>query len=1124
MKPDIGAGPSSDAAATQTGHGARSELRTGEVLAGRFRIEALVGIGGMGVVYRAFDLSLEIEVALKLLRPELARKPEAFRDFRQELLLARQVSSPHVVRIHDIAEHEGRWFISMDCIRGESLERLRDRLRKLPPERAVAITRGLLEGLVAAHQRGVVHRDLKPANILLGDGDHAYITDFGIARILGSTGMTQTGVVVGTPEYLSPEQARGQRVDARSDLYAVGLIFYEMLAGELPFSGGTPAEAVVQRILRPPPSLARARPDLPGWMHALSDRLLKVDPAHRFDSARAALQALDARRVPRPPLDRRRLAFAAAAVLAVAGLGGWIALHPDALARVFAAARTSTARVGIVPFASDASDASLAPIARVLEEQLRDAMRADASASVVLRRRLLDARARTVADLEGDALQRRLPDLANASGADRLVLARLSRDDSRGLVLELRWFATASDTRPEPLVVKGDTPDALHAAWRAAMPRWLRERGIGIDALPATAPDALVRTGEALLALDRGEPALALQALGARAPDPADVLALRVRFDAEDAARQSLAWQATRERVLAPTPVLEPGPAAATLRVRALMAGDDPAVARTALDQARSAWPNDPELALLDAQARADAGEGEAALALLHRYVQGDAQDARAWFLLGRSAILQGQAQPAVDDYLVRALVLHTRAGNAAAEAETRNALGIGYERLGQLDAASEQYARAAAMRERLGDREGLAKTLRNLAIVQAQRGERDEAEATLARVRGMLEELGDRASLADLHNDRGVIAEERGDFAAALAAYREALVLRQQLDVPDLVAESLNNVAYASLQLGEFDNALVYWQQAGALYQSVDDRNGLLRIDQNIGLLDIARGRFAEAGERLRASLRLATDRQLPEETSVAHVNLAELALAEGRHADALAHAASAREIATRRTDLRTQAEAGLLEARTACALGDAAAVEAALAALPTTLANREQDAIRLLADACRAELVGDRAGAAARLEAAHAAARDAHGGKLATQIRMRQARLALAGDGVGAAALLEEIRADEARLREVPLRLDWLAIEISAALRAGDRATAVRRYREALALSKGIDRLAGAALLHELGARALAGTPEADIAREAAARARERLFDDAPPGSRERLQALFERRLLEQGAPHAI
>jgi hypothetical protein len=134
-----------------------------------------------------------------------------------------------------------------------------------------------------------------------------------------------------------------------------------------------------------------------------------------------------------------------------------------------------------------------------------------------------------------------------------------------------------------------------------------------------------------------------------------------------------------------------------------------------------------------------------------------------------------------------------------------------------------------------------------------------------------------------------------------------------------------------------------------------------------------------------------------------------------------------------------------------------------------------------------------------------------------------MRQARLVLAGDGVGAAPLLEAIRADESRLREVPLRLEWLGLEITAALRAGDRATAVRRYREALALLKGVDRYAGAAFLHELGAQALSGTPEADVAREAAARARAQLFDDAPPGSRARLQALLERHLQEQGTPHA-
>ncbi|HEY6940204.1 serine/threonine-protein kinase, partial [Dokdonella sp.] len=337
-----------DATATLTGFFAASELRVGDVLGGRFRIERMIGIGGMGVVYRARDLSLDIDVALKLLRPDLARRPEAFGNFRQELLLARQVSSPHVVRIHDIAEHDGRWFISMDYIAGESLEHRLGRAPGLAPEQAIAIVRGLLEGLSAAHLRGVVHRDLKPANVLLGDGDHAYITDFGVARILGATGMTQTGMIVGTPEYLSPEQARGAAIDARSDLYAVGLMLHEMLAGELPFSGGTPAEAVVQRLLRPPPSLAKARPDLPGWLHAFGERLLKVNPAHRFASARDALRALEARRVPRAPLDRRVLLSAALALFACIGAGAWLWRLPWTAPAPAAVVAPAVPRVGVL--------------------------------------------------------------------------------------------------------------------------------------------------------------------------------------------------------------------------------------------------------------------------------------------------------------------------------------------------------------------------------------------------------------------------------------------------------------------------------------------------------------------------------------------------------------------------------------------------------------------------------------------------------------------------------------------------------------------------------------------------------------------------------------------------------
>ncbi len=203
-----------------TGQFGLYELRAGDVLANRFRIVALLGIGGMGLVYRGHDQALDVDVAIKLLRPELARKPEAFERFRQELLLARQVSSPHVVRIHDIAEHDGRWFITMDFIDGDSLEKRLDGNQKLPTDKAIGFAHDLLDGLSAAHQRGVVHRDLKPANVLIDAKERAYITDFGVARSLGATGLTHSGVIIGTPEYLSPEQARGETVDARSDLYA----------------------------------------------------------------------------------------------------------------------------------------------------------------------------------------------------------------------------------------------------------------------------------------------------------------------------------------------------------------------------------------------------------------------------------------------------------------------------------------------------------------------------------------------------------------------------------------------------------------------------------------------------------------------------------------------------------------------------------------------------------------------------------------------------------------------------------------------------------------------------------------------------------------------------------------
>lgn len=1101
--------PGIEAQATVTGLIVAHELKLGEIVAGRFRIDDLLGLGGMGLVYRARDLSLDIDVAIKLLRPELARRPEAFDRFRNELLLARQVSSPHVVRIHDIAQHGDRWLISMDYIAGDSLERRLERDGPLAAAEAVALVRGLLAGLSAAHLRGVIHRDLKPANILFDSDGRACITDFGVARSLGATGLTQTGLIIGTPEYLSPEQARGDTLDGRSDLYAVGLILYESLSGALPFAGGTPAETVMRRLVRPPPPLARMLPELPPWLHAFSERLLKLDPAQRFASADEALRALEQQRVPRTPLNRRALLAGGLALVALLGLFQLGRRYlPDLLAPPVAVA--AVPRLAVLPLAAAAEDAELADLARAIEEHARYWLRAEPGQAVATRARARAALARSAPDLEQDALQRRLPEVARAAGAGRLLHGSLRRENGQFvLTLELAQPGAA----PRRLRAAGADAAALFADYRSQFAAFARAPA---PQLPDAAAGAY---GSALRLLDAQQPAAAAQVLEALPAAQRDASAL-LQLDllrAQVAARQEVSAEATRERIRRAQ--AKPTELAAQTALALALDGAGGKARLQQLARAVAAHPHDPELIQLQAQARADDGQGEAALGQLEALAAEDSQDQRVWLMLGRIAIQQGQAHRAVDDYLLRALVLSTRAADARAEAETRNALGVGYERLGQLDAAAEQYARAGAMRERLHDVQGQATSLRNLAIVQAIRGQRDQAEASLEQARGLLESLGDRASIADLHNDRGVVAEERGDFRAALAAYREALALRQQLKTPTLLAQSLNNVAFCYFQLGETDNAAVYWQQALASYQQIDDREGALHVIQSMGLLELSRGHYAEAGQRLDASLQQAQDLQLPEEIDVAQVYRGELALAEGRSADALAAAAAAAAGFERRADQRGLNEARLLLARGHVFVGDAAGTEAALQNIDPSQLSPEQQAGLQLARSRLAGLKQDAAGAAAALAEAERIAAAAHNTALLLEARVDKVRQALeSGQGAAADAQLAGLVQEAERRGQAPLRLSVIELELLRGLSAAK--PPLGRYREAQNLLRQLGRWSGEARLHALGARVLARAgedAEAAAAANAAARARERLLAAAPEPLRSQFRQVLAQRSLE-------
>ena len=203
-----------------------SLLEAGKVIGGRFRITELLGMGGMGAVYKAFDRDIERVIALKCIRPELANHTEVVQRFTQELLLARQVAHKNVIRIFDVRESGGLKFITMEFLEGQSLAALMEKREKLPATEAVDIIRQVCSGLAAAHAEGVVHRDLKPSNIMIEPSGRVVVMDFGLARAQDQDVLTKTGAIMGTFQYMSPEQAKGEKADGRSDIFTVGIMLY----------------------------------------------------------------------------------------------------------------------------------------------------------------------------------------------------------------------------------------------------------------------------------------------------------------------------------------------------------------------------------------------------------------------------------------------------------------------------------------------------------------------------------------------------------------------------------------------------------------------------------------------------------------------------------------------------------------------------------------------------------------------------------------------------------------------------------------------------------------------------------------------------------------------------------
>jgi serine/threonine-protein kinase len=266
----------------------------GETIAGRYELEELVGHGGMSSVYKAHDTLLERNVALKVLHERYNADEEFVERFKREARSVAQLQHPNIVTVIDRGEEDGRQYIVFEYIDGENLKELVVKQGRLDVREALEIAVEVARALAFAHGQGLVHRDVKPQNVLLNGDGRAKVTDFGIARSVDVEGMTSTGMVLGTSNYIAPEQASGQPVDAHTDVYALGVVLYEILAGEVPFPGESFVAVAMKHVHEPPPNLLEKRPEVPIRVAAAVDRALEKDPEERFPTMDAFAAELEA--------------------------------------------------------------------------------------------------------------------------------------------------------------------------------------------------------------------------------------------------------------------------------------------------------------------------------------------------------------------------------------------------------------------------------------------------------------------------------------------------------------------------------------------------------------------------------------------------------------------------------------------------------------------------------------------------------------------------------------------------------------------------------------------------------------------------------------------------------------
>ena len=815
-------------------------LDTGSVLAQRYEILHILGVGGMGAVYQARDLELSRLVALKVIRPDLSGNQGIIDRFKQELILATQVTHRNVVRIYDLGEAEGMKFITMEFVEGEDLRSLIHERTKLPPAEAVEIMRQVCRALEAAHAVGVIHRDLKPQNIMRDKAGRVVVMDFGLARTLEGDGMTQSGALVGTMEYMSPEQALAKDLDQRTDIFSLGVIFYELLTGAMPFRADSALASLIKRTQERVVPVSELDNTIPAPLSLIVSRCLERDLALRYQTAAEVLADLDAWSgnrpltviQPRPDLlerqtERRKpwLLPVFITSLLVLFTGGYAAYrHFLAPSSATQTASGPAAKLAIVPLHNASGDPKL----DWLGSYLADMLNTDVGQSAKLQTISSDRMHQVLSDLQvtnGAAID---PDtlrhIVEMSTADVIVSGQYER-----LGDQIQIDATVRDPKQDRSVAIKATAASdkeLPAAIDALADQIRKNLSLSSNVIKELKAQAFTPSSQSIDALRDYNQGMQLKREG-RNIEAGKLFSSAIAADPQFA----LAYSALGETQFA---LGYEGDAEQSSR-RAVQLADNenlPLTEKYLISASHDFIIKDNKKALQTYETLAQSMPGNVdvqyALGTLYS-ATGNYAKARDQFAkilqaepknipaLWQSGIVEFQSDhpQAALDPLSKGLILAIQSDNQEQHGLILLSMGIAYQLLHKPDEALRNYNESIAINEKLGQKRAVASALAETAQMQIGMGEPDAALATSKKVLALFQEIGMKKETGDTLIDMASLYQDRGDSDQALQLFKQALQIERDAGDENYQSLCLSSIASIYLAKGDTESAFTYYQQA---------------------------------------------------------------------------------------------------------------------------------------------------------------------------------------------------------------------------------------------------------------------------------------------------------------------